>query len=86
MGIQDYTKNLDRRGPPFKLTYGIEEIIPVEVGITNMRREVFHEGSNDDQLRFNLDSLDEFRNEASNKMTKYQQKMAKYYNKRAKLR
>ena len=57
---------------PFRLTYGTEAIIPVEIGITSMRREVFHEGSNDDQLRVNLDCLDEFRGEASHKMTKYQ--------------
>ena len=34
----------------FKLTYGIEETIPVEVGITSIRREMFHEESNDDKL------------------------------------
>jgi len=34
---------------PFRLTYGTEAIIPVKVGITNMRREVFSEGNNDDQ-------------------------------------
>jgi len=33
---------------PFSLTYGIEAVIPVEVGITSLRREVFHKGSNDD--------------------------------------
>ena len=32
----------------FRLTYGTEAVIPIEVGITSMRREVFHEGSNDD--------------------------------------
>ena len=26
---------------PFKHTYGIEAVIPVEVGVTNMRREAF---------------------------------------------
>ena len=46
-----------------------------------MRREVFNEDNNNDQLRVNLDYLDEVRDEASQKMTKYQQKMAKYYNK-----
>ena len=71
---------------PFRLTYGTKAVIPIEVGITSMRREVFHEGNNDDQLKVNLDCLDEFRGEASHKMTKYQQKMAKYYNKRVKLR
>ena len=61
-------------------------MIPVEVGITSIRRETFHEESNDNQLRVNLDCLDEVRNEASNKMTKSQQKMVEYYNKRVKLR
>ena len=51
-----------------------------------MRREVFHEDSNDDQLKDNLDCLDEVREEASQKMAKYQQKMTEYYNKRVKLK
>ena len=71
---------------PFRLTYGTEAIIPVEVGMNSNRQEMFHEDSNDDQLRVNLDCLDEVRDEASNKMTKYQQKIANYYNKRVKLR
>ena len=57
---------------PFRLTYGTEAIIPVEVGMNSNRQEMFHEDSNDDQLRVNLDCLDEVRDEASNKMTKYQ--------------
>ena len=61
---------------PFRFTYGTEAIIPVEVRITSMRREVFSEGSNDNELKVNLDYLDEVRDEASWKMTKYQQKMA----------
>ena len=47
---------------------------------------MFHEDSNDDQLRVNLDCLEEVRDGAANKMTKYQQKMANYYNKRVKLK
>ena len=68
---------------PFRLTYGTEVVILVEVGINSMRREFFQEGSNDDQLKVNLD---ETREEASKKMTKYQQKMTEYYNKRVKLK
>ena len=37
-----------------------------------MRREAFSEDSNDNQLRVNLDILDEVRDGASQKMTKYQ--------------
>ena len=71
---------------PFNLIYGTKVVIPVEVGITSLRREAFHEGSNDDQLRVNLDCLDESRDGASCKMVEYQQKMSEYYNKRVKLR
>ena len=71
---------------PFSLTYCTEAVIPIKVGITSIRREVFHKGSNDDQLRVNLDCLDESRDEASRKMAEYQQKMVEYYNKRVKLR
>ena len=51
-----------------------------------MRREAFREEGNDDQLRINLDYLDEVRDEVSQKKARYQQKMAKYYNKRVKLK
>ena len=85
VGVQDYSENPDSRDP-FSLTYCTEAVIPVKVGITSIRREVFHKGSNDDQLRVNLDCLDESRDGASHKMAEYQQKMAKYYNKRVKLR
>ncbi|XP_075640545.1 uncharacterized protein LOC142612325 [Castanea sativa] len=71
---------------PFRLTYGTEAVIPIEVGITSTGREMFREESNDDQLRVNLDCLDEVREKAFDKMTKYQQKMAEYYTKRVKLR
>ena len=71
---------------PFKLTYGTEAVIPVEVGVTSTRWVAFSEEENDDKLRLNLDCLEKVREEASCRMTKYQQKMAEYYNKRVKLR
>ena len=71
---------------PFRLTYGTEAVIPVEVGVTSIKREVFNEESNNDHLWINLDCLDEVRDKVSNRMTKYQQKMVVYYNKRVKLR
>ena len=74
------------RETPFRLTYGTKAIISVKVGITSVRREMFHEESNYNQLRINLDCLEGVREKGSNKMTKYQQKMVEYYNKRVKLR
>lgn len=63
---------------PFNLTYGTEAIIPVKVGVTSIRREFFDENVNNDRLRMNLDCLDKVRNKASQRMARYQQKMAKY--------
>ena len=71
---------------PFRLTYGTEAVIPVEVGVTSIKRGTFYERLNADELRLNLDCLDEVRDNASSKMTEYQKKMAEYYNKRVKLR
>ena len=71
---------------PFRLTYGTEAVIPVEVGVASTKRTTFSEEGNDDKLRVNLDCLDEVRDKASSRMAEYQWKMAKYYNKRVKLR
>ena len=35
---------------PFRLTYGTEAVISMELGVTSTRREVFHEESNDNHL------------------------------------
>ena len=50
---------------PFNLTYGIKAVIPVEVGLTSLKREFFEEQSNNDQLKQNLDFLDEVRDQAT---------------------
>ena len=71
---------------PFRLTYGTEAVIPVEVGVASTKRTTFRKEENDDKLRLSLDCLDEVRDKASSRMAKYQQKMAEYYNKRVKLR
>ena len=65
---------------PFNLTYGTEVVIPVEIRLTSLRKEFFDEHSNDDQLKLNLDCLDEVRDQASQRISKYQQKMVEYYN------
>jgi len=74
------------RETPFNLTYSIEAVIPVEIGLTSLRKEFFDERSNDNELKLNLDCLDKVRDQASQKMAKYQQKMTEYYNQRVKLK
>lgn len=48
---------------PFNLTYGTKAVIPIKVGITSLRREFFQEDGNDNELKLNLDCLDEVRDE-----------------------
>ena len=48
--------------------------------------EFFDEQDNDDQLKHNLDLVDEVRDQAAQRMTKYKQKIAEYYNRRVKLK
>ena len=83
VGIQNYSENLDKRNP-LQSHLWHRGVIPVKVGITSIKREAFHEENSNNQLKVNLDCLDKVRNGASNIMTKYQQKMADYYNKRVK--
>ena len=80
------TARTPTRETPFRLTYDTEAVIPIEVGVTSIRKKVFNEEDNDDHLRINLDCLDEVRDKASSRIKKYQQKMAEYYNRRVKLR
>lgn len=66
--------------------YGTEVVILVEIGLTSLRKEFFNEDSNDNQLKLNLDYLDEVRDQASQRMAKYQQKMVVCYNQKVKLK
>ena len=43
---------------PFRLTFGTEAVILVEVGVTSTRRVVFSEEGNDDNKRVKLRQLD----------------------------
>ena len=71
---------------PFNLTYVTEVVIPIKIGLTSPKMEFFNEHSNDNQLKLNLDCLDEVRDQASQRMAKYQWKMAEYYNQRVKFK
>ena len=68
----------------FRLTYGTEAVIPVEIRLTTWRTNHYDKSSNDSQLRTNLDLLDEIRDQAEAKTKAYQQRMALYYDRRVK--
>ncbi|GKA52720.1 reverse transcriptase domain-containing protein [Tanacetum coccineum] len=67
---------------PFSLTYEIEAVIPTEVRMPTYRTAVADAVHNDEELRLNLDLLEERRKQAAIREAKAKLKMTKYYNDR----
>ncbi|GJS51754.1 reverse transcriptase domain-containing protein [Tanacetum coccineum] len=67
---------------PFSLTYGTEAVIPAEIGMPTYRTAAVDAVHNDEELRLNLDLLEERRERAAIREAKTKLKMAKYYNAR----
>ena len=65
---------------PFLLAYGSETVISAEVGLTSYKVENHDEGKNDEAMRLQLDLLDEVRAMTKQRLTWYQDLMAKHYN------
>ncbi|GJS49610.1 hypothetical protein Tco_0599731 [Tanacetum coccineum] len=68
---------------PFSLTYGTEAIIPAEIGMPTHRTSKLNEKANDQELRLNLDLLEEQREIAAIKEARYKHLVEKYFNKKA---
>ena len=56
---------------PFKLTFGIEVVISVEVGLTSFRVKTYEDQKNQQELNSNLDLIYEVREEAMKRMAKH---------------
>ncbi|GJV70845.1 reverse transcriptase domain-containing protein [Tanacetum coccineum] len=67
---------------PFSLTYGTEAVIPAEIGMPTYRTAAVDAVHNDEELRLNLDLLEEKRECAAICEAKAKLKMTKYYNAR----
>ena len=65
---------------PFRLAYRGEAVIPAEVGLTSYRVENYDENKNDEAIRLQLDLVDEVQATAEQRLARYQNLMAKYYN------
>ncbi|GJT65384.1 reverse transcriptase domain-containing protein [Tanacetum coccineum] len=69
---------------PYSLTIGSEEIIPKKIGMPTHRTMTIKEGTlNEEEIRLNLDLLQERRETAAIREAMYKMKMEQYYNKRA---
>jgi transposase InsO family protein len=71
---------------PFQMTYGNEAVVPVEAGLTTLRTSTYDDQQNEEQLRLNLDLIDEVRETVEARMKRYQEKMAQHYNLKVKPR
>ena len=65
---------------PFRLAYGSEAVILAKVGLTSYRVENHDENRNDEAIRLQLDLVDKVRAIAKQRLARYQDLMAKYYN------
>nr|GEY70973.1 reverse transcriptase domain-containing protein [Tanacetum cinerariifolium] len=66
----------------FSLTYGTEAVIPAEIGMPTYRTTAVDVVNNDEELRLNLDLLEECQELAAMSEAKCKSKMMKYYNSR----
>ena len=69
---------------PFHLTFGVKEVVPVEVRVPSTQLENYDEQTNMKRLRANLDLLEEVQERAHTRMAAYQHQMAQNYNSRIK--
>ena len=70
---------------PFVLTYGMEAVIPTEIGLPTVRT-VTSESANTESIIRELDASDEPREAAAIRLASYQHRLANAYNKRVRPR
>ena len=71
---------------PFRLTYESEAVIPAEIGLTSYRVHNHDKSKNEEAMRLQLDLMDKVRATAEQRLTRYQDRMAKHYNSRVRHR
>ncbi|GJW16072.1 reverse transcriptase domain-containing protein [Tanacetum coccineum] len=67
---------------PFSLTYGSEAVIPAEIGMPTYQIIQFNEAHNEEEMRLNLDLIQERRETSHIREANYKKKVEQYYNKR----
>ena len=70
----------------FKLAYGSDAVIPAEVHMANHRVTMYQDKDNEEQLRLNLDLIDEVRMDAEHRTARYKNLMARQYDAMVKLK
>ncbi|GJW53743.1 hypothetical protein Tco_0097828 [Tanacetum coccineum] len=81
-GVHRTMKKTSNGKTPFNLTYGTEAVIPIEIGMSTHQTSKLNEKTNDQELRLNLNLLEEQREIAAIREAKYKEQVEKYYKKR----
>ena len=69
---------------PFSLAYGVEAMIPVEVGIPSLRRNTYNQEENFALQRYELDLFEEKRDLATLRIASYKRRPERYFNSKVK--
>ncbi|XP_074351507.1 uncharacterized protein LOC141690620 [Apium graveolens] len=69
---------------PFRLAYGVDAVLPVEISLISPKIEVFDPSLTAEGLRFHNDLLEETREESRLRMIAQQEKTTRYFNKKVK--
>ena len=83
MGVLDNLKNPTGE-TPFSLAYGVEAMIPVEVGIPSLRRETYAKDKNHALMSYELDLLEEKYDLAALRTASYKRRSERYFNSKVK--
>ncbi|RVW91250.1 hypothetical protein CK203_031748 [Vitis vinifera] len=67
---------------PFALTYGMDAVIPTEIGLPTIRTDAAKQEDANTELGRNLDWADEVRESAAIRMADYQQRASAHYNRK----
>ncbi|KAK2997940.1 hypothetical protein RJ639_025715 [Escallonia herrerae] len=71
---------------PFSLSFGTDALIPVEIGLPSLRVVTDDPVQNEEDLRANLDLLDERREQAAVRLAAYKHWVSKFYDQRVRHR
>ncbi|CAL0309641.1 unnamed protein product [Lupinus luteus] len=79
MGLP-HNPSLNNGGIPFKLTFGTKTMIPVEIGESTWCIKLFMDDNNSDQIRNNLDLIEELRDKAQIREAAVKERTTKTFN------
>ncbi|GKE43402.1 hypothetical protein Tco_1470686 [Tanacetum coccineum] len=79
-GLVERANKILMEGIKESLTYGSKAVIPAKIGMPTHRTMMIREDKNEDELRLNMDLLQERREAAAIREAKYKTNMEQYYN------